>query len=113
MRLLKHYILEGHEPKAVTLEEWGAWFEKADQRRVAFTELSDKVCVSTVFLGLDHNFNKEGPPILFETMVFGYGGDYCYRASTWDEATAIHERTVAWLTAKLQREALRGAKKWI
>lgn len=27
--------------------------------------------VSTVFLGCDHNWSGEGPPVLFETMVFG------------------------------------------
>lgn len=29
------------------------------------------VRVSTVFLGLDHNFRAAGPPILWETLVFG------------------------------------------
>ena len=38
-------------------------------RRVALTELADRH-VSTVFLGLDHQCNASGPPLLFETMVF-------------------------------------------
>lgn len=29
------------------------------------------VRVSTVFLGIDHNHSREGPPILWETMIFG------------------------------------------
>jgi hypothetical protein len=31
----------------------------------------DGVEVSTVFLGLDHDLSGNGPPILWETMVFG------------------------------------------
>lgn len=27
--------------------------------------------VSTVWLGLDHNYMGQGPPLIFETMVFG------------------------------------------
>lgn len=38
--------------------------------RVDYTEVGE-LRVSTVFLGLDHNFTGKGPPILFETMVFG------------------------------------------
>lgn len=31
--------------------------------------------VSTVFLGMDHNFSCEGPPVLWETMVFSPTGE--------------------------------------
>ncbi|WP_166903861.1 hypothetical protein [Mycobacterium sp. DL440] len=31
----------------------------------------DEVVVSTVWLGLNHSFTDDGPPIIFETMVFG------------------------------------------
>lgn len=47
----------------------GRWFENADNRRVAKTEVPDGE-VSTIFLGIDHAFG-DGPPILWETMVFG------------------------------------------
>lgn len=53
--------------------EWAEWFEKAD-RKVAETWFGKDVRVSTVFLGLDHNFNflvAGSQPILYETMVFG------------------------------------------
>jgi hypothetical protein len=35
------------------------------------------VTVSTVFLMFDHNFRNDGPPILWETMIFGgkHNGD--------------------------------------
>lgn len=32
-----------------------------------------EIMVSTVFLRTDHDFTGTGPPILFETMVFGGG----------------------------------------
>jgi hypothetical protein len=45
---------------------------------------------STVFIGLDHNWG-EGPPLVFETMIFGGEFDqYQYRYSTWAEAEAGH-----------------------
>lgn len=53
--------------------------------------------ISTVFLGIDHNFFGEGPPLLFETMVFcrGSGRDLeMDRYATWDQAVLGHERMV-------------------
>lgn len=41
--------------------------------RVAEAHLG-KFYISTVFLGIDHNFLGKGGPILFETMVFAKGG---------------------------------------
>lgn len=48
---------------------WHGWFESAE-RHVGDDTIRG-VRISTVFLGLDHNFFGEGPPILWETMVFG------------------------------------------
>jgi hypothetical protein len=52
-----------------------------------------KVCVSTVFLGLDHNFLRTGPPVLFETMIFGvpFVSEWQRRYCTWDEAVDGHK----------------------
>jgi hypothetical protein len=55
--------------------------------------------VSTVFLGLDHNFDKIGPPVVFETMIFSrseWSEEYCERYSSWDAAVAGHRRAVFW-----------------
>lgn len=73
------------------LEQWSRKFEDAKKRRVAWDERGD-VHVSTVFIGLDHSFG-EGPPLLFETMVFGgeHDGDQD-RCSTWDEAEVMHRK---------------------
>lgn len=64
-----HYILVNKKPVPVyDLLEWARKFEVSD-RRVKLTKLRLHY-VSTVFLGLDHNFNPNGKPLLFETMVF-------------------------------------------
>ena len=89
-----YYILEGKEVKAVDLLIWAKWFETED-RVVAKTSIG-KAEVSTVFLGMDHNW-ANGPPLLFETMVFGLEDDYQERYSTWDEAEVGHAKTVAWV----------------
>lgn len=63
-------------------------------RRVAKTEFPGDVMVSTVWLALDHSFGV-GPPLIFETMIFG--GDHSglqWRYATEEEAAAGHERVV-------------------
>lgn len=77
--------------------KWGMWFEKAD-RHVAKTEKED-IQVSTVFLGIDHSFG-DGPPLLFETMIFGgeHDGDQ-WRYSTWEEAEKGHMEACKLLSA--------------
>lgn len=59
-------------------------------------DLPDGSWVSTVFLRLDHNFG-DGPPILFETMVFGVGSMAeldMNRYVTYDEAIIGHNKMV-------------------
>lgn len=78
------------EPDAL---RWAAWFENPDHRRIADTALFGNVRVSTVFLGMDHNFFFEGPPVLFETMIFGGPLDReIWRYATIEQATLGHER---------------------
>lgn len=99
-----HYILSGREAVPAKLLEWAKWFETAD-RHVAKTEVATGIVVSTVFLGLDHRFGCDGPPLLFETMVFDdYGDDGTQeRYSTWAEAEAGHQRIVAEKQALLRK----------
>lgn len=51
--------------------------------------------VSTVFLGLNHEYG-EGRPKWFETMIFGGSEEYCERCETWQEALKMHEVAVEW-----------------
>lgn len=94
MRMGYYRLDENHNPVSCTLQEWGALYETMqDKRRVARYEV-EGCTVSTVFLGLDHGWG-EGPPILFETMVFGGALDReMERYSTWDEAIEGHDRMV-------------------
>lgn len=75
---------------------WAKWFEKAD-RKVASTWFrcnGEEVEVSTVFLGIDHNWGS-GPPVLWETMIFGgrHAG-YQRRYTSVAEAQKGHEEAV-------------------
>ena len=107
------YVLRGREVVRLpdgpgSSLEWARAFE-AGNRRVAetFVDLpggdGEKLRVSTVFLGIDHNFRDAGPPILFETMVFGLSDDMQDRCATYDEAEAMHARVVAEVRARIQR----------
>jgi hypothetical protein len=91
-----YYILDWHTPIPVAdVVTWGRWYETGD-RTVKKDRIDEgsQVEVSTVFLGLDYNW-CDGPPILFETMVFGGPlADEMDRYATWDEAEAGHAAMV-------------------
>jgi hypothetical protein len=93
---LGQYILNaaGEPERCEDVEKWGHWLETGE-RLLDHTGNAD-IRVSTVFLGIDHRHFGDGPPILFETMVFGGAHDqsqerYCTRA----EALEGHKRWVA------------------
>ena len=66
-------------------------------RRVDVTTIGD-ARVSTVWLGLDHSFGY-GPPVIFETMIFGGEHDqWQNRYCTEEEALAGHQAVVDALT---------------
>jgi hypothetical protein len=66
-----HYVLDesGEPVQEPDLSAWARWFEGAE-RHVA-QDLVGEVRVSTVFLGTDHRWRGTGPPVLWESMVFG------------------------------------------
>jgi len=70
-RGIKNYVLaaDGKTPieEPDTLK-WAWWFEHAD--RVVRQDRVGDYTISTVFLGIDHNW-WGGKPILWETMTFG------------------------------------------
>jgi hypothetical protein len=66
----------------------------SEYARIGFTEIGEQK-VSTVWLGLDHQF-LGGPPLIFETMIFGGPHDReCTRYCTEADAIAGHAATVA------------------
>jgi hypothetical protein len=111
---MKTYILVDKTPVLVhDIVAWGRQFSSED-RQVALTE-TRQFRISTVFLGLDHQWG-DGQPLLFETMVFGkrrwwhklmyvLTGNYkflgnewsdleCLRCSTWEQAEEQHRQVV-------------------
>ena len=88
--------------------------------RVAFTRITSasdpsvEYRVSTVWLGLDHNWGG-GEPLLFETMSFGGGeqqGDSQWRWSTEDAARAGHAEIVAVVAATVTDEQVEDLDDW-
>lgn len=104
MGYLRHYILDSlGNPKPVEINEWAAWYGGGGDktRRVARTEFPEGIVVSTVFLGLNHNLG-EGPPILWETMIFeGELDESQWRYTSLRDAVLGHARAVALVYASL------------
>ena len=64
-----YYILDNNgETVATDAMSWAKWFE--ENNRVLIRSNFTDGTISTVFLGLNHQYG-EGPPLLFETLVFG------------------------------------------
>jgi len=70
---MRTYILDddGNPVRCDDIVAWGHWYQNTRNRIVAqdFDEQGEGI--STVFLGMDHSFTEKGPPILWETLVFG------------------------------------------
>jgi hypothetical protein len=86
-----------------SLMEWAKFLEDGKNTRrkiVKQSEINDK-WISTVFIGLDHQWMEDGPLHIFETMVFDSkkcGKDiYLDRYSTWNEALLGHEKAIQWV----------------
>lgn len=91
---------------------WGKWWgDHRQECRVGWTVMVPFLhYVSTVFLGLDHSFTAAGPPLLWETFVYGsdtlveyttrpWGGGEIVRWASLAEAREAHRRIVkrAWV----------------
>jgi hypothetical protein len=106
-----HYYDRKGRP--LDMEGWMPLFGDRDYCRVALDDLvldGVEVHVSTVWLGLDHSWGY-GPPLFFETMIFGLKGelaDYQERYSSEDAARKGHERAVNLLVTGQVRALLRG-----
>jgi hypothetical protein len=125
-----YYILdESGEPVEVDdVLVWAPWFETSHDTRVVLQTRVDRrgrveerpltrgrggVQVSTIFLALDHAFD-DGPPVLWETMVFGgplHGEMMRYRSKL--AALTGHERMIARVQAirRLPRRVKRAISK--
>lgn len=89
-----YYDWQGNK---ITQEQWVRLF--SDQRSIARDKIGNDD-VSTVYLGLNHNFYGNGPPLIFETMIFGgMYTDEMWRWSTDVQARKGHEAIVECLRA--------------
>lgn len=90
------YILDasGKPVPEPDLHKWAAWIERRE-RSVADERIGEsRIC--TVFLALDHKFCDSGPPILWETMVFGgpLNQETARCAGSREQAEAMHAEMV-------------------
>lgn len=93
--LFEHYVLDadGNPQPEHDRTRWREWFETAD--RILKQDWIGSVWVSTVFLGIDHNW-FEIPPLLWESMAVSDGEVLEQdRYSTRPEALAGHEAMAA------------------
>ena len=84
---------ENNNPVPSELMEWATRFEDRTKDIVAQTTIGTSY-ISTVFLGLNHNYSSIGPPLLWGTMVFreGESEEYQERYSSYQEAVEGHLR---------------------
>lgn len=98
----QYYMLIDRVAVPCDIDDFLRFMSDPASRTVARDQIG-AVLVSTVFLGLDHNHN-DGPPLLFETMVFGESGsgeEYgMWRTSTYASALTVHGKIVDGIRAQ-------------
>lgn len=106
------------ESKPLTVLQWGRLFEDPAYRRIGHTEIDDFGFVSTIWIGLDHDFTSglldpHKPPLIFETMSFEHGdgngiGQIRYR--TLEAAQRGHAREVERVRALAAKSRVAAAE---
>lgn len=100
------------EGKKISLEKYGRLLDDPDYKIVQQEDVGP-YWVSTVWIGVDHNFFDSGPPIIFETMVFAGSAHKdktgllefdMMRYATEEEARQGHFEMVTLVRATLQAE---------
>ena len=107
---LRHFILDDDRRVVEATKDQWINFYGHPNRVVAKTYFECGAEVSTVFLGLNHRYRDDGPPLVFETMVFEMdadgSSDEMWRYSSWDDAVAGHDATVVRVKARLAKAGL-------
>jgi hypothetical protein len=103
-----HELYYDRQSKPIDLLQWSELFKDKDYRVVSQQYLSPNLLVSTVWLGLNHNF-RDGEPEVFETMIFGKTDKDGFREdlemeryATEAEAIAGHRKYMAKYTQYLK-----------
>lgn len=79
------------------LFEWAHDFHDLTYKVVRQETLPNGIWISTVWLGIDHNFALDGPPLIFETMAWSANGDaldFQERYATEDDAIIGHLQAI-------------------
>jgi hypothetical protein len=112
---IRHAVLDesGNVIEAGLLE-WAHWFELNRGHRVIQQDTIEGHLVSTVFGGLDLQYDPNGPPLWFETLVFDPAeydpsrdrmcreeAGFQERYSTLQEAIKGHALAVEWLKERI------------
>jgi hypothetical protein len=107
------YILKDGKPiPARSSEEFDAFIADVENRRVDANQLEDhagtEIFISTVFLGIDHNFSGKGLPLLWETQITWPGNEafhFWQKRYTSEEAARVgHQAAVFLVKADLLEE---------
>jgi hypothetical protein len=93
---MSYYDFDG---KPIDSDKWQELYYPIEQRQFGRNKIG-KFRVSTVWLGLNYNFNPNGKPLIFETMIFDESKNSedvgCLRYSTKEEALAGHQGAIKW-----------------
>ena len=96
------YVLDkdGKPVPEADVIKWGR-FMSSEDRVVQQDTLPDGIAISTVFLGVDQHCGGRGPPVLWETKIFGGPNDgYDERYSSLEAAHAGHQRAISLASRK-------------
>lgn len=98
--------LKGKPVEEPDFAKWAKWYENNTKKRIVKqTTVANKTVISTVFLGLDHRWNGDGLPILWETLVFtGKHDGYMNRYTSLEQAKAGHKRIVRMIEKEYSKE---------
>src|SRR3990167_6729920 len=91
----KYILMAGQPVPCPDLATWAIWLDRSADRLLQRDQIAG-VVVSTGFLGLDHRYGGGGPPVLWETMIFGGPHDqYQERYTSREDALEGHQKAVA------------------
>lgn len=94
-RPMYYVLFHGQPVPEMDFLRWMAWMATEPPDLRVAEDFVGETRISTIFLGMDHNHDREGPPILYETMVFtGKMDGEMWRYSTKEQAQNGHEQVV-------------------
>jgi hypothetical protein len=92
----------------IDIRQFARLAQNKDYRRIGWDLLPDGRVLSTVWLGINHQYG-EGLPLIFETLLFAKEGKWealeCQRYATEAEARAGHRAMLERLLVQPQAEA--------